>query len=296
MADGREVLNLRQLEEDTSGFSKIAEYLRREVGINLVLSPKNQTLLAGRMCKLLPQLGLANYHDLYAALVTGRPTVKEQFISAVTTNTTHFFREMPHFQVLSKVVNEFAQSSEKKKTRELRIWCAACSSGEEPYSIAMAVRNSLPPSENWTVRILATDIDNEVLQRASRGVYSANVLDNISREYADKYFERGTGQSSDFVRVRKSIRDMITFAQFNLMTPSYPFQYKFDIIFCRNVMIYFDKPEIESTIKKLEASLRPGGYLFLGHSETIMGSSPTLKSRAAAVYEKQPAVRKGDAA
>jgi len=289
-------LSLRHIEEDTAGFSKIAEYLRREAGINLVLSPKNQTLLAGRMCKLLPQLGLTNYQELYAALVTGKPIIREQFISAVTTNTTHFFREMPHFQILSKVVRECVQSSDKMKSRELRIWCAACSSGEEPYSIGMAVKSSLSVLDNWTVRILATDIDNEVLQRATRGVYSANVLDSISREYADKYFERGKGQSSDFVRVRKSIRDMVTFAQFNLMTPSYPFQHKFDIIFCRNVMIYFDKPEIESTIKKLEASLRPGGYLFLGHSESIMGSSPTLKSRAAAVYEKIPAVRKGEAA
>lgn len=296
MTHHREVLNLRELEEDTAGFNKLADYLRREAGINLTLSAKNQTLLASRLCKIIPALGFNGYHQMHAALVSGRLDIRDAFISAITTNTTHFFREMPHFDLLAKIVREMSVSGDKKKSKEIRVWCAACSTGEEPYSIAMVVKNNLPAYENWNVRILASDIDHEVLWKAARGVYPATALESIPQEFKAQYFERGTGVSSEHVRVRRSIRELITFAPFNLMTPTYSFQNKFDIVFCRNVMIYFDRPEIESTIKKLESSLRVGGYLFLGHSETIMGSSPTLKSRAAAVYEKLPANRKGEAA
>jgi chemotaxis protein methyltransferase CheR len=296
MAESREVSGLKQLEADTAGFAKLTEYLRRESGIYMPLSIKNQTLLAGRMCKLLAQTGIKDYHELYAALVGGKTDVKTQFISAITTNTTHFFRENVHFEVLSKVVREISQTPQALKTREMRIWCAACSSGEEAYSIAMVVRNILPLSENWNIRILATDIDNEIVRLAARGVYPMTALESVPEEFAKNFFDRGSGGSANFVRVRKKIRELVTFANFNLMTPVYPFQFKFDVVFCRNVMIYFDKPEIQETIRKLENSLRTGGYLFLGHSETIMGSSPSLKSRAAACYEKIPAVRKGDAA
>lgn len=291
-----EAISLKQLEDDVSGFSRIADYLRQETGINLTLTAKNQTLLASRMCKVMPAMGFKNYQELYAALVSGRDEIKSVFVSAITTNTTHFFREPQHFTVLTKLIREICASPEKRKSRELRIWCAACSSGEEPYSIAMVARNSLPPAENWTVHMLASDIDREILGKAARGVYSANSIESVPAEYRGMYFEQGTGKSSDFVRVRRTIRDMITFAPFNLMTPDYTFQNKFDIIFCRNVMIYFDKPEIQSTIKKLEGALRVGGFLFIGHSETIMGVSPSLKSRAAAVYERLPAKRKGEAA
>lgn len=297
MSGNCEVFNLKELEADLDGFSKLAEFLRREVGIFLTVSDKNRTLLAGRLCKLLPSLGMANYTELHRALVSGRADVREVFISAITTNTTHFFREMPHFDMLVKLMKELTQRPATKKARTLRIWCAACSSGEEAYSIAMVVRNLLPSLENWNVRILASDIDLEILAKAARGVYPATALESVPQEYIGQYFERGTGDSQGFVRVRRSIRELITFAPFNLMTSAYPFQTKFDVIFCRNVMIYFDRPEIQSTIKKLESSLSEGGFLFLGHSETIMGSIPNLKSRAAAVYQKQPViVRKGDAA
>lgn len=291
-----EAISLKQLEDDVSGFSRIAEYLRQETGINLTLSAKNQTLLASRMCKIMPALGFKNYQELYAALISGRDEIKSIFISAIKTNTTHFFREPQHYTVLSKLIRGICASPEKRKTRELRIWCAACSSGEEPYSIAMVVRNNLPPAENWTVHMLASDIDREILGKAARGVYQANALEGVPAEFRGIYFEQGTGKSSGLVRVRRTIRDMITFAPFNLRTPEYVFQYKFDIIFCRNVMIYFDKSEVQATIRKLEGALRIGGYLFIGHSETIMGVSPSLKSRAPAVYERLPAKRKGEAA
>jgi chemotaxis protein methyltransferase CheR len=296
LSANREVLSLKQLEDDVVGFGKIADYLRRDVGINLTLSAKNQTLLASRMCKIMPRLGLANYHDLHLALASGRHEVRDAFISAITTNTTHFFREPAHFDLLARIFAEMRTKPELKKSREIRIWCAACSTGEEAYSIAMVAKRCLPANENWKLKFLASDIDREVLAVAARGVYPATSIDSVPQDCRQQFIERGVGVSSDCVRVRREIREMITFAQFNLMTPSYSFQNKFDLVFCRNVMIYFDRPEIQRTIEKLTSVLSVGGFLFLGHSETIMGGSPALKSRAAAVYERLPAGRKGEAA
>ena len=296
MSANGEVLSLKQLEDDVVGFGKIADYLRREAGINLTLSAKNQTLLASRMCKIMPQIGLVTYQDLHLALASGKQNVRDAFISAITTNTTHFFREPAHFDLLARIFAEMRTKPEFNRSREIRIWCAACSTGEEPYSIAMVAKKNLPANENWKLRFLASDIDRDVLAVAARGVYPAASIDAIPQDCRQQFFERGKGNSSDFVRVKRELREMITFAQFNLMTPSYSFQNRFDLVFCRNVMIYFDRPEIQKTIEKLSSCLNVGGFLFLGHSETIMGGSPTLKSRAAAVYERLPVGRKGEAA
>lgn len=296
MSANREEMTLKQLEEDVVGFGRIAELLRRDAGINLSLSAKNKTLLASRMFKIMPQLGLQSYQDLYLALNSGQQQIREAFISAITTNTTHFFREPAHFSALGSLVCELRNRQDIKRSREIRIWCAACSTGEEAYSIAMIARKHLPVTDNWKIRILASDIDREVLSVAARGVYPATALDSVPQDCRQQFFDRGTGNSAEFVRVKREIRDLVTFAQFNLMTTSYPFQGKFDIIFCRNVMIYFDRPEIHMTLEKLTSVLAVGGFLFLGHSETIMGGSPSLKSRAAAVYERLPPGRKGEAA
>jgi len=289
-------VDVKMLESDHAGFSKIADYLRRESGINLTLSAKNQTLLASRLSKIMPGLGMQTYAELHLALLSGRRDIRDIFISAITTNTTHFFRERQHFDILRKLLAELQIKPEKKKTRELRVWCAACSSGEEAYSLAMTIRSVIQPADNWTIKILATDIDTEIMKKAARGVYPLESIDSVPENMRSAYFERGRGDSSDFVRVRHSLRELITFAPFNLMSPSYPFQFKFDFIFCRNVMIYFDKPEIQQTIRKMETCLRPGGHLFLGHSETIVGATPGLKSCAAAVYERISTLRKGEAA
>jgi len=287
--------NLKKLERDVIGFQKLAEYLRLETGINLNLSDKNQTLLASRVLKILPNLGFADYSALHAALISGHRDARDLFINIITTNTTHFFRENQHFDVLGRVARDLLSHPEKKKTREIRVWCAACSTGEEAYSISMVLNSIFPAQDGWNLRILATDIDTDVLRTAIRGVYPQEALDSVPEQYRS-CFEAGKGDSLGYARVRKSIRDHITFAPFNLMTLSYPFQSKFDFIFCRNVMIYFDRPEIHSTIRKIEGCLRLGGFLFIGHSETVVGVTPGLKSRAPAVYERLKVIRKGEAA
>ncbi len=287
--------NLKKLERDMLGFQKLAEYLRRETGINLNLSDKNQTLLASRVLKILPTLGLPDYMSLHSALVAGRRDARDLFINIITTNTTHFFRESQHFEVLARMARDLLSHPEKKRTKEIRVWCAACSTGEEAYSISTVLNSIFPARDGWNLRILATDIDTDVLRAAVRGVYPQEALDSVPEQFKG-CFEAGTGNSKGYVRVRKPIRDTITFAPFNLMTPSYPFQSNFDFIFCRNVMIYFDRPEIHSTIRKIEGCLRLGGYLFIGHSETVVGVTPGLKSRAPAVYERLKVGRKGEAA
>ncbi len=289
------VENLKKLERDVLGFQKLSEYLRRETGINLNVSEKNQTLLASRVMKILPLLGLPDYSSLHAALVGGRRDARDLFINTITTNTTHFFREGQHFDVLARMSRDLLSDPEKKRAREIRAWCAACSTGEEAYTISMVLNSIFPARDGWNLKILATDIDTDVLRTAVRGVYPQEVLDTVPEQYRAS-FEAGTGNSKGYVRVRKAIRDSITFAPFNLMTPSYPFQSKFDFIFCRNVMIYFDRPEIHSTIRKIEGCLRHGGLLFIGHSETVVGVTPGLKSRAPAVYERLKVGRKGEAA
>lgn len=288
--------SLKKFESDVVGFKKLAEYLRRETGIHLPVSDKNQTLLASRVSKIMESAGVSNYSELHAALLAGRRDVKDIFINAATTNTTHFFREKQHFDYLQKHALDLLNHPAKKKDREIRVWCAACSTGEEAYSLAMQISSILPPLAGWKLRILATDIDTDVLKTAIRGVYTSDAADTISDAFKTKYFEQGTGSSVGYVRVRKNLRDLITFAQFNLMSPAYTFQNKFDIIFCRNVMIYFDRAEIQSTILKMEGCLRTGGLLFVGHSETIMGLTPGLKARAPAVYERLSVARKGEVA
>jgi chemotaxis protein methyltransferase CheR len=286
----------KQLEGDLAGFRKLSEYLRREAGINLTLSAKNQTLLASRIGKIMNPLGFSTYSELHSALLAGRRDVRDLFINAITTNTTHFFREKQHFDFLAKAIRDVVNHPDKKKSREIRVWCAACSTGEEAYSLTMSLSAIFPANEGWHLKILATDIDTDVLKKAARGVYPQEAIESVPDNLKNSCFDRGVGDSDGLVRVRKSLRDLITFAPFNLMSTSYAFQSKFDVIFCRNVMIYFDRPEIQSTIRKLEGCLRLGGLLFLGHSETIIGVTPGLKSRAPSVYERLNTNRKGEAA
>ena len=296
MSPESKVISINQLESDIDGFCKLSEYLRRETGINMSLSAKNQTLLASRVSKILHIAGVVSYSQLHSALISGQRNARDLFINAMTTNTTHFFREKQHFDYLARHLPEILNHPEKKKDKELRVWCAACSTGEEAYTIAMQIHSQIPMLAGWKLKILASDIDTVVLKKAARGVYPLEAIESVSETFKEQYFEQGRGQSQGMVRVRKNIRDLITFAPFNLMSQVYTFQSKFDIVFCRNVMIYFDRPEIQQTIKKLEGCLRVGGLLFVGHSETIMGITSGLKSKAPAVYQRTNLLNKGEAA
>ncbi len=199
----------------------------------------------------------------------------EAFVNAFTINHTAFFREQHHFEILA----EFA----KARRKPFSVWCAAASTGEEPYTIAMTLREScLQPDVG--VSIYATDIDTRAIERAKQGVYSMERVQPVPEEYLKKYFQRGTGKQTGMVRVKDSLRDMIEFDTLNLLAPSWPTDRKFDAIFCRNTMIYFDKPTQTRVLERFAPTLKPGGLLFAGHSENFTYLTKAFRLQGQTVY------------
>lgn len=200
----------------------------------------------------------------------------EAFVNAFTINHTAFFREQHHFDILAK----FAQARKKP----FSVWCCAASTGEEPYTIAMTLRESCPQPDVG-VSILATDIDTRAIERAREGVYSLERAQPVPEDYLKKYFQRGTGRHAGMVRAKPSIRDMIEFDTFNLLSANWPTDRKFDAIFCRNTMIYFDKPTQTRILERFAPVLKPGGLLFAGHSENFTYLTQAFRLQGQTVYE-----------
>ena len=243
-------------------FSKYCDLVYRESGINL--TEEKRELLNARIAK---RLRIQNVNpDVYFAMIQKDPGEMKQFLDAVTTNHTFFFRESRSFAYLDKGCS--------------KIWCAASSSGEEPYSLAIyctekGVRSS----------ILATDISVTCLEKGTSGVYPMQSVSGISRQMRSRYFQKGQGRYQGFVRVKDSIRKMITFERFNLIKDT-PDAQKYDAVFCRNVMIYFDREVKERVVCKLSSALRPGGYFIIGGAESLSGLRHDLKYIEPSVYIK----------
>lgn len=246
-------------------------------GINL--SGKVE-LVQSRLSKRLTQLKLENY-DSYFQLVENDASGSERIwmIDALTTNKTSFYREMDHFEFLEKSVLPFL------KERRLRIWSAACSTGEEPYSIAIELRECLPQIDSWDAKILATDLSTRVLKLAQQGVYGAEKLKPIAAPLWKKYFDPGYASGQNNWRIKPEVAKLVRFAQLNLMD-EFPMKGPFDFIFCRNVMIYFDKPTREVLVNRFYKLLKPGGFLFVGHSESLNGTTHNYKYIQPAIYQK----------
>jgi len=191
-------------------------------------------------------------------------------IDLISTNTTHFFRGPDHFQFLADSIRQRIESEHWDRTRHtVRIWSAACSTGEEPYSIAMTVDDILANYPDVSVKILATDISQTALANAKAGRYDTCKAESIPAEFRHKYLQSVSDGSVRQIMIVPRIRNLITFAHFNLIAESYPFKHGFDYIFCRNVMIYFDRQTQETIVKKMSRHIRPGGYLIVGHSESL---------------------------
>ncbi len=263
-------------------FDKFSKKMYELAGVDLPFTPKNHALIRNRIVKLLRRHGLKSYEEYWALLEKGTHDNIQEYISALTTNMTSFYRESNHFEFMAKAIPELAA----KFGSELRVWCAAASTGQEPYTLAMTVCESLAEVQSSKVRLLATDIDLQVLKKGSVGTYEEREMQGLPPAQRAKYFEKVKANGDEFWRAKDQIHKMIRFAQFNLMNPKYEFQHKFHMIFCRNVLIYFDEATTKKVIENLVTCLAPGGYLVLGHSESGNVKHPNLKPLSRAVYQK----------
>jgi chemotaxis protein methyltransferase CheR len=243
-------------------FASIASILHATSGISL--SPSKTSLVYSRLAKRLRVLGLESFRE-YCKLVSGSDGVDERqaMLAALTTNVTRFFREPHHFDYLRKLMPDLAARA--KRGGRVRVWSAGCSSGEEPYSIALTILAMLPNANELDVKILATDIDPVILAKAKDGVYGREALEPVPAELR-KYFE-GVEANRKFSPVSE-VREMIAFRELNLIG-QWPMTQKFDVIFCRNVAIYFDEPTQDKLFGRYAEALNPDGRLYIGHSERV---------------------------
>jgi chemotaxis protein methyltransferase CheR len=257
-------------------FAKIRAFAMRAAGIHL--SPAKKSLVMGRWNKRLVHHGLQSYHQ-YLNLIGEESEAEERQISIdlLTTNETYFFREPKHFEFLRDTVIPGQQSRER-----FRVWSAACSTGEEPYSIAMVMADRMS-HDNWEV--LGTDLSRRVLQTARQGLYDSTRTDGIPNDYLRRFCLKGTGPYANKLLVDQPIRERVQFRQVNLIE-TLPRAGLFDVIFLRNVMIYFDTPTKQAVVDRLLACLKPGGYFLIGHSDTLNGIPHALEMPKTAVFRK----------
>jgi chemotaxis protein methyltransferase CheR len=278
-----------KLEKDETSFFFLAEHLKNQAGITLGNNPKNRSLMASRMISFLKEHQLAGYPELIQKLKTKDKVISRDFVFALTTNTTQFFREPGHFDFIKNWLPSYFQKICQQGSRELRVWCAASSTGQEPYTILMVLNELLgnPQTQFWDLKFLSSDIDLEVLQTASKGTYTQNEVAGIPAHLLAHYFTRiGTENESRYT-LKKNYREMVRFAQLNLIEFPYPFKNQFDIIFCRNVLIYFEQEMANKVVETMLSHLKKGGLLILGHSESGCMKSQLGKSISHAVIERK---------
>jgi len=272
---------------DDREFQRLSELIERETGI--ALSATKKALLCSRLGKRLRHHGFATFSEYYE-FVTERDTDGEELsrlVNCMTTNFTSFFREAHHFHFLR---DEFLPELRARTTaaRRLRIWSAGCSTGEEPYSIAITLAEALGSLAGWDIKILATDLDSDVLDHAERGVFTNDALSGIGPDLRQRYFH-ALRDGSHRVQVSPELSQSIRFRQLNLIDPSWPMRAHFDAIFCRNVAIYFARSTQDQLFSRLANQLTPGGYLFTGHSESLYGLRQHLSAVGRTIYRRSGA-------
>jgi chemotaxis protein methyltransferase CheR len=266
-------------------FQKFRDLIYEHVGIHL--KPEKRELLNARLGKRLRACGMSGFEEYYDFITSEGQREGEfvLFIDAVSTNFTSFFRESSHFDYLVATALPSYVKEHGAKNRELMVWSAASSSGEEPYTLAMVLDNFRRQAPSLRFKIMATDISTKVLLAAKRGVYAEEQVKKVPPEFLKNYFQKGVGQCDGQVKLKEQIRRLVSFKRFNLMD-ELPWQEELDIIFCRNVMIYFDRLTQQTLINKFYKSLRPGGYLFIGHSESISCIKHDFVQVEATTYRK----------
>lgn len=261
-------------------FELISTYIKENYGMNLSISKKS--LVYSRLSKVLAQNGFTNFTQYYNYLIsdkTGKASM--DFIDRMTTNHTFFMRETSHFDYLSKVVLPYIEDT--YKDNDLRLWCAGCSSGEEAYTLQMLLTDYFSSNTNWNTEILATDISNTVLRKASLGIYNKKNLQSLPANWINNYFKE---YDENNLQISQQIKDKIIYRKFNLMEKVFPFKRKFQVIFCRNVMIYFDDKTRTELVQRFYDASEKGAYLFVGHSETLNNIENGYEYVKPAIYRK----------
>src|SRR5215470_1905198 len=266
-------------------FNRFQQLIYQESGI--WLGEHKHALLTGRLARRLRLLGLGSMNE-YIQLVTQPDQQHERavMIDCITTNQTHFFREPRHFDFLVlQVFPEWQRQAESgTRPKHLRIWSAGCSSGEEPYSLAMLLAKHFSAEQGWELEILATDICTRVLEKARAAVYPIEKAKEIPTDLLRAYMLKGRGDQKDVMKVNPELHRLVRFARVNLHADSYPIMGSFDLILCRNVLIYFDQRSKEKVMAGILQHLSPAGFLIVGHSEHLGSTSPLLKTVAPTVY------------
>ena len=276
--------NLKILEDRE--FRKIASFVEDKVGIKMPDSKK--LMMQSRLQSRLKALGLPSFQSYVNYVFSSEQTGNEEvilLIDAITTNLTHFYREPNHFNYMT---TDAIPSLLKSGLTRLNIWSAGCSSGEEPYTLSMVTEEykKANPDTWFDYSILATDVSTKVLQKARNAIYPMDSVKTIPMDIKKKYLLKGKDKEKPEVRIKPEIRQKVQFQRLNFMDDDFGLAKAMNIIFCRNVLIYFDKPTQEAVIKKFMKYLTKGGYLFLGHSETIFNMDLPLKTVAPTVFQK----------
>lgn len=270
-------------------FERMSRFVYEQVGIKLVASKR--VMLEARLQKRLRVLDMVSYDQYVDYLFTEKGFGEElrNFIDVVTTNTTEFFREPKHFAYLNSSVLPvwMDESARLRARRTLRVWSAGCSIGMEPYTLAMVLRDYEERTPGFAFSILATDISSRALQQAARAVYEEERVRSVPDPFRKRYLLRSRDRSRRLVRMGPELRSVVRFARLNFMDP-FGFPEPMDIIFCRNVIIYFDRPTQEGLFRRFCQCLRPGGHLFIGHSESLAGMALPLEQVAPTVYRRSP--------
>src|SRR6056297_840697 len=270
------------VELDENQFNLFREIIYREAGIKL--SDMKKALVQSRLLRRLRELHIYSYEDYYSFLQDNYSQEIINLINCITTNKTEFFREARHFDFMHQVVlPEYVRT--KKKT--LRIWSAGCSTGEEPYTIAITLLEFFKDMQMPDIKILATDIDTHVLELALDGRYKQEILEMLNVDMLRRYFLKGSDVNVGFYRVKEHVKKYIYFLRLNLLSEHYPMKNQFDIIFCRNVIIYFDKDTQKRLFGKFHQYLKDDGYLFLGHSESLTDENNRFTFQGNSIYRKK---------
>jgi chemotaxis protein methyltransferase CheR len=266
-------------------FASFQALIYREAGI--YLSAAKRPLLVGRLIRRLRELGLNSFTAYYRRVVEGDEAERIRLLDAISTNETHFFREPRQFDFLEeRVFPEWSrQAASGSRARKIRAWSAACSTGEEPYSLAMLLLGHFPSSD-WTIEILATDLSTRVLERARAAIWPMEKARKIPPWYLRNFMLRGTRSQEGKMKAGPEVRSVVRLERMNLNEKHYPVAGPFDLIFCRNVLIYFDQTTKAGVIDRLLNHLLPTGYLFLGHAESLNGLTNRVRCVFPTVYVK----------